>query len=925
MTFEMYPETRELVIDRLINDYHFKLKTGNKYRGRCPDCNHKEASAWIHSENPWVVFCPRKKECGRENHVRDLFPDLFEKWEKRFEPTPEEPNRTVNAYLVEGRGFPLEPLKGLYSQENRVQYNPKVSTVTLRFPITDLEGVYGWWERVLDDQGVFHKTYFMENTETWSSKGHAWLTPNTNYIESKEIWITEGIFDTIALWLSNITSLSALTSNNYPSIFLNKLARQCAEAEKPLPKLIWAFDNDKAGHDGIIKNIELAKADGFECEVALPPYGRKKQDWNDLYKQDRLKFSDLETYKYYGALLVAEKAVDKGILIYKRHGTKSFPFDFQNQTYWFKLDMEKYDEYMKDTKSEANDNEDWAQEEKDFANAERRDSALEYSSNATRLMKCKLTPLYKQNSYETDESWYFFKIDRPWGQKAEKNTFTGGQLASSAEFKKRLMSITPAVYKGNGTQLDHLLDNWLDGIQDVELINYVGYHKDHQTYMLGDLAVQNGRLFNINKEDYFELPRKLSLKARMPFPLEINSKVSEYNNTWVKDLLDAYDVRGMVALTGFFGSLFAYQIKSMHKSFPFLELVGEPGTGKSTLLVFLWKLFGRPGYEGIDPDPSKTSMAGLLRTFRQVSNLPVVLLESDREGDKGTVKQFDWNFLKTLYDFNGSLGAKGVKNGGNETYEPPFMGTLIISQNAEIVSTEAVMGRIVQYKFSKEQMSKNGLYASRNLERYDQSEISQFILLCVEKEKAIMEAYRLGMEKYDEVLHQDKYDIKSSRVIHNHAQFLALFDALCLHVLVEKDAKGIAKSLVTEDIQKRVRTELFEMAQKRDKVLKSDPIIVQNFWNTVEEMENSITPIATRDSVVNHHAKSNLYFAINFAQLYRVAADYRYQLPNMDELQHALRHSVHYRFIEANKMVASKIDGKSKRCWVFEKPTSQRD
>ncbi|MFX5994780.1 hypothetical protein ABTF10_19045, partial [Acinetobacter baumannii] len=79
------------------------------------------------------------------------------------------------------------------------------------------------------------------------------------------------------------------------------------------------------------------------------------------------------------------------------------------------------------------------------------------------------------------------------------------------------MSITPAVYKGNGTQLDHLLDNWLDGIQDVELINYVGYHKDHQTYMLGDLAVQKGRLFNINKEDYFELPRKLSLKARMPF------------------------------------------------------------------------------------------------------------------------------------------------------------------------------------------------------------------------------------------------------------------------------------------------------------------------------------------------------------------------------------------------------------------------
>jgi hypothetical protein len=104
----------------------------------------------------------------------------------------------------------------------------------------------------------------------------------------------------------------------------------------------------------------------------LPPGGRKKQDWNDLYKQDRLKFSDLETYKYYGALLVAEKAVDKGILIYKHKGMKSFPFDFKNQVYWFKLDMDKYDDYMKGLHA-TDDNADWAQEEKDLLIAERRD------------------------------------------------------------------------------------------------------------------------------------------------------------------------------------------------------------------------------------------------------------------------------------------------------------------------------------------------------------------------------------------------------------------------------------------------------------------------------------------------------------------------------------------------------------------------
>ena len=909
----MFPETQRQVEQKLEHVYGFKRKpstNGDKLRGRCPDCNHKESSAWAFAEDPWIVFCPRKNECGHENHVRDLFPELFEKWEKRFEPTPEDPLRTVNAYLIEERGFPLEQLKGLYAQESITRYKPKKTTsITLRFPITDEQGNEGWWQRVLDQQDVLPKTSFKED---WSSMGHAWLTPNTNYLESKEIWITEGIFDTIALWFSGITSCSALTCNNYPSIFLNEIAQKCTEAGINFPKLVWAFDNDEAGHKGIFKNIELAQADGFECEVALPPGGRKKQDWNDLYKQDRLKFSDLETYKYYGALLVAEKAVDKGILIYKHKGMKSFPFDFKNQVYWFKLDMDKYDDYMKGLHA-TDDNTDWAQEEKDLLIAERRDSALEHASTVEILMECRPYGLYYQYQKEIDEASYFFKVDFPRGGQTIKNTFTSSQITSAGSFGERLTHIAPGVfYEGNSKQLLAFLKRELRDIKRVELINYVGYHKEHQTYVLCDIAVQNGRRFKINKEEYFELPRKTNLKARAPFQLEINNNASDYTDAWVKDLLDAYDVRGMVALTAFFGSLFAQQIRSMHKSFPFIELVGEPGTGKSTLLSFLWKLFGRSNYEGIDP--SKSSISGLLRTFRQVSNLPVVLLESDREGDKGTVKQFDWNALKTLYD-NGSLGAKGVKNGGNETYEPPFMGTLVISQNAEIVSTEAVMGRIVQYKFTKEQMSKKGLYASRNLERYEQSQISQFILLCIEKENAVLESYRLGMERYDEILHQEKYNVKSSRVIHNHAQLLALFDAMCTHVL---------KDLIPNDIQQKVRDELFGMAQNRDKVLKSDPIIVQNFWNTVEEMEDSIKIPTNQETVLNHSAKSDL-FAINFAHLYRVAADYRYSLPEVNELQNALRHSLHYRFVEANKAIQSKISSTTKRCWIFEKPTSQRD
>ncbi|EOR05009.1 toprim domain-containing protein [Acinetobacter tandoii] len=903
----MFPETQTLVVDRLKAEYEFKER-GDKLRlGKCPNCSHKEA--WTSLESPWVVHCPRNNKCGIPTYIRDLYPDLFEKWEKRFKPTAENPNKTVDAYLVEGRGLPIDRLKGLYSQEYFKDYDLGVGSTTLRFPIKDEKGNEGWWQRILDDQGVLPKTTYKKG---WNSKGHSWLTPNTNYIDSKEIWITEGIFDTIALWLSDITSFSCLSAGSgyYPSIFLNELKQECISAGKPLPKLVWAFDNDKAGHDGIFHNMERGLTDGFECEAALPPSGRKKVDWNDLYKQDRLKFTDLENYKYYGALLVAPKPVDKALLIYKRNGTKTFPFDFHNQVYWFKLDNDKYDEYLKDINFEDKENSDWLEEEKEKALADRRDKALHAAANVTKIMSCKPTALYYQYSEETDEAWYYFNIDFPRNNKAVKNTFTGSQLAAASEFKKRLLAVAPGVvYTGNGTQLDRLLEKWIEDIKRVQLINYVGYQAELKTYVLGDLAYQSGKQFQINNEDYFELPKNINLKSRAPFSLDINSNQGDYQKQWITDLIDAYGVKGLIALTTFFGSLYAQQIRKMHKSFPFVEIVGEPGTGKSTLLQFLWKLFGRINYEGLDP--AKSSKSGLLRTFRQVSNLPIVLIESDREGDKG-VKQFDWDSLKTLYD-GGSLGAQGVKNGGNETYEPPFMGTLIMSQNAEIISTEAVMGRIVQTKFFKDQLTKASLFASRRLSKYEHQNVSQFILKCLNKEKVILESYSLNLQKHDDFLHQDHHNIQSSRIVHNHAQLMALFDSMCQHIVD-----------VPVQIQKQVHAELLTMAQNRDKVLKSDSVLVQNFWNTVEEMEDSIKRPEHVLSNINHSAKSD-QIAIHFASLYKLAADYRYALPDQTELQNALRHSMHYRFIEANKPVQSKIAGTTKRCWIFEKPTSQRD
>jgi len=179
--------------------------------------------------------------------------------------------------------------------------------------------------------------------------------------------------------------------------------------------------------------------------------------------------------------------------------------------------------------------------------------------------------------------------------------------------------------------------------------------------VFNDVAVQGDKAVEINDEDYFDLG-KLAIKSlSRSLKLDINTDPKAPDCGWYDKLHLCFGPRGLIALAAWFGSLFAEQIRHRFESFPFVEIVGEPGAGKTTLLEALWKLLGRAGYEGFDP--MKGSTVGFMRTMAQVSNLPVVLIESDREdeadGSRGRVKQaFHWDSLKSLYN-GGSLRTTG--------------------------------------------------------------------------------------------------------------------------------------------------------------------------------------------------------------------------------------------------------------------------
>ncbi|MBW5819574.1 toprim domain-containing protein [Yersinia enterocolitica] len=884
----MKSNTRAEIINRLVRDFNFKEKNGYLRYGLCPECGKKELFTSI--EKPYVVHCGRENKCGTDLLTKELYPDVFSSWSDRHISTKNNPYAAASAYLREARNIDTMPLNGAFTQERYKDRESGEQAATVRFMLAD--GV--WWERIIDRPERFNrKANFFG-----SYKGLWWTYPGVDVSKAKEVWICEGIFDAISLNQNGITAVSAMSATNYPDKALAELARQCGQNTRPV--IVWALDNGRAGERYAQKYAERSAAEGWKTTAALPAENGNKRDWNDLHIAEKLREHNIKKYRYFGNLLLVKTPKDKALLMFEFKERPEFHFTFGNRIFWFKLDIERHMKAVERIMNERNIDDEH----------EARQIALSESGAIKEIANCNPVPLYYTRKEDTDEAWYYFRVTFPDGATV-KNTFTSGQLTSSSEFKKRLLHIAKGgIYTGSTSQLDALIKNDLPTIKEVMGQGFIGYNKEWKAWLFNDVAIHNGNTYLINSEDYFEI-EGMSVKTLINSPrLQINYKnPDDFTMSWVKDIWLAFGEKGIITLAFWLGALFSEQIRQNTSSFPFLEVTGEPGTGKSTLIDFCWRLCGRENYEGIDP--TKASSAGWKRNFGQVAGLPVVLIEADRGENVQKRGAFDFDDLKSLYN-GGGIGVRGVQTNDNTTYDPDFKGAIVIAQNAQVNASPAIIERLIRVYTDKKHQSPETRQAAERLERYPIEKVSGFIHRAVSNERAIMEKVMAVFNVENNRLYHCEY-IRHVRIAKNHAQIIALVRALnCIIDIPEEWLNATCQ-------------ELERMAAAQVKAASDDLPEVMEFWEAFDYL-NGVTKFG-----VNHYGKDNHNeIAISFPQLLQAASTHRVDITVSKTLKELLKSGRSYLFAGC-KAVRSEVSRQANtgrglvdtkepeilKCWIF--------
>ncbi|WP_257274333.1 toprim domain-containing protein [Endozoicomonas sp. SESOKO4] len=891
----------EQIVDALRNDHSFSFKETTKVLryGRCPDCNRK--SVWVSKEKPGRVFCDHQESCGYTETTRELYPDLYENYVERFPATIDDPNATARAYLEEARGFNPGLIAGWY-QQGCFQHHGLMAP-TVRIPLWDEH----FEERLIDKNHIQQAGRKNNYTKNAPKEDRQWQPPLFKLEDKDTCVITEGIFDAWVFYHLNYDiktsykAVAAFGSGNLPRNLIT---------ENKGRDIVWvlAYDNDDAGLKHLADHIKFIEDLDETVQVMLR---RGKKDWNDEYQEGNLDQKYLDDSLWRGCLAQAKDHKEKAFWRWMKTPCSRLIIDHGHALWRFKLSekaVEDFDENFGEIKRSSF----WTDPNAAVESA--RILFNGYTGMPEQISPVHPQFLYLERDSLTKDQWYVFRVTFLNRSKPMLVALTKSDLKSPSALSEALEGYTPGGrFDGDSTDLLILKRRWFDyGISTVRTLSFIGYDEETGVYTFVGEENPNNRGM---PTDFGFYKNKLIRSNQMGFlkagehAIKSNAndiKLTRASGKWSPDWLPAFHQvftdKGIVSMAWWLGTLFAQQIRKEFKSFPFLEVIGAPGAGKSSLLRFLWRLVGRENYEG--DQPQRGSSVGSARGMAQSSNLAFVLLEGDADS------KFNPEDLKPLSDHGAVLRRTGVKNVGTDTHVLTFKGALCISQNDVVQASRAILSRIVHVYFTDDHHIPGQTdILFRKVAGIPAEDLCAWRDIALTNEAMVMARFRKEFTRLE-----IEFKKRDSKMMIRIAEFHAMIAALihCLQII-------FGTNYLTNVMVKRLEEYLWDMAQDRQKKCRKDDPLVEQFWEYYEHLNRSST--GYQSERLNHSIKPE-FIAIKMTEFEAMCkqAGLDGLKTKMREIKPLLKGCHSHPFVKVGN-VKSKLlgHGETAYCWIFEK------
>ena len=748
--------------------------------------------------------------------------------------------RGYSAEVIKAYGIGYAPggqfLYNLVSQSGKVTPAKELGLVNeknydrlfnrLTYPIFDKQNkLIGFASRSLDEKDTVK--WMNPVTSLLYNKSQQWYGINyalNQIAKTKIAWIVEGYNDVIAWQEHGIINTVSPYGKEFASGQIDALAKYAQKA-------IVCLDNDKAGIDGMLRNIPKLFAKGLNVEVCQLPeheidgkivkldpdefvriYKAEIEDYdagleeflknkgfikngfkfliehlvvgdNEFDKAEGVKkclkiintIEDVTFKNLYTDLLERESKFKKTFIkdIQKDLSAKKFKEEtFEMGEYILPPTLQHKDikEYMHMIKTYG-----FFQEENEiWMVRETKNNQPPYYFDSVSNFSIEIIQHMNDDKFPKK----LFRIKNNRGVERIFDAKANSMLNTSA-FCNMLEEQGNYRFKGKANHLDNLKDYLFDSMGTGRAVDVLGWNPEGffvwnnkvTIPSIGNINMDDNGIFRHNDITYY-VPSANSIYANNPtrYLSQKRVVVRQASCTLTEYLGQLRKVHRGHAITGILftlASAFQDFIAPTIKGFPMLLLYGAASSGKDQLSHCLRSFFGKP-QSVIALGSKKSTGKAQIREFAQFANV-ITHLSEYRIGDKETDEM-----LKGLWDRNGY--KFGTIESRVSSDEVPILSSALVTGN-DFPTDEALITRFLWEEMHKDKFTQEEKDEYNKLEDMAVDGISSFmaeiLLKREEVERRFVKESRLWTE---ELTVRPAFKDLKSRIVTNHAVIASMYE-----------------------------------------------------------------------------------------------------------------------------------------------------